>query len=49
MKSLFGDKRDPEQQARDAIRRKKWALAIAHYEKKLHENERDFALLESAR
>ena len=44
MNSLFGDKRDPELQARDAIRRKKWSRAIAYYEQKLRENERDFAL-----
>jgi tetratricopeptide (TPR) repeat protein len=44
MKSLFGEKRDPEVQARDAIRRKKWDRAIAYYEQKLRENERDFAL-----
>lgn len=44
MKSPFGDKRDPELQARDAIRRKKWSKAIAHYERKLQDNERDFAL-----
>jgi tetratricopeptide (TPR) repeat protein len=44
MMNLFGDKRDPEVQARDAIRRKKWSRAISHYEQKLRENERDFAL-----
>jgi len=44
MGSLFGDKRDPEQEAREAIRRKKWAKAVAHYEKRLQENERDYAL-----
>jgi len=44
MNSLFGDKRDPELQARNAIRRKKWSRAIAYYEQKLRENERDFAL-----
>jgi tetratricopeptide (TPR) repeat protein len=44
MNSLFGDKRDPELQARDAIRHKKWNRAISYYEQKLRENERDFAL-----
>jgi tetratricopeptide (TPR) repeat protein len=44
MNSLFGDKRDPELQARDAIRRKKWSRAINYYEQRLRENERDFAL-----
>jgi tetratricopeptide (TPR) repeat protein len=44
MKNLFGAKKDPEEQARDSIRRKKWAVAIAYYEKRLQENERDFAL-----
>ena len=44
MKNPFGDKRDPELQAREAIRRKKWSKAIAYYEQKLRENERDFSL-----
>jgi tetratricopeptide (TPR) repeat protein len=44
MKNLFGEKKEPEQQARDAIRHKKWAVAIAFYEKKIQDNERDFAL-----
>lgn len=44
MKNPFGDKRDPELQARDAIRRKKWSKAIAYYEQKLRDNERDFPL-----
>ena len=44
MKNPFGDKRDPELQAREAIRHKKWSKAIAHYEQKLRDNERDFSL-----
>jgi tetratricopeptide (TPR) repeat protein len=44
MKNLFGEKNDPELQARDAMRLKKWQKAIAHYEKKLQSNERDYAL-----
>ncbi|RPH95061.1 hypothetical protein EHM69_05565 [candidate division KSB1 bacterium] len=44
MKNPFGDKRDPEQQARDAIRRKKWSKAIAHYERKVQDSDRDLTL-----
>jgi tetratricopeptide (TPR) repeat protein len=44
MKNPFGDKRDPELQAREAIRHKKWSKAIAYYEQKLRDNERDFSL-----
>jgi tetratricopeptide (TPR) repeat protein len=44
MKNLFGEKRDPELQAREDIRHKKWGRALAYYEKKLQEHERDFGL-----
>lgn len=40
---LFGSKHDPEQQARDAIRRKKWRKAIAFYESRLADHDRDYA------
>jgi len=39
----FGEKKDPELEAREAIQQKRWSKAIAFYEKKL-EGERDFAL-----
>jgi tetratricopeptide (TPR) repeat protein len=44
MKNLFGDKGDPEHQAREAIRHRKWIKAIAHFERRLQENPRDFAM-----
>ncbi|HEY3296256.1 MAG TPA: hypothetical protein VGL38_12580 [bacterium] len=44
MKNLFGDKGNPELQARDAMRQKKWGKALEFYSKRLEENERDFAL-----
>jgi tetratricopeptide (TPR) repeat protein len=44
MKNLFAEKKDPEFQAREDIRRKKWSRALTFYEKKLQENERDFGL-----
>lgn len=44
MKNLFGDRGDPEQQARQAIRNRKWDRAVKYYEQKVQDNERDFAL-----
>ncbi|MFZ5434094.1 MAG: tetratricopeptide repeat protein [Calditrichota bacterium] len=44
MKKLFGGKTETEQSAREYIRKKKWSKAIAVYEQKLQERERDFAL-----
>ncbi len=44
MKNLFGGTKDPERQARIAIRRRQWSKAIAYFEGRLQANERDFAL-----
>ena len=42
--NIFSGTKDPERQARLAIRRRKWGQAIAYYEGRLQANERDFAL-----
>jgi len=44
MKNLFGEKENPEVQAREAMRHKKWSKALDYFLKKLQETERDFAL-----
>lgn len=44
MKSLFSSKTNPELQARKAIRSKKWAKALAYYEKEIKSNERNYFL-----
>lgn len=44
MTNLFGVKRDPEQHARQAIRRKKWKQAIAYYESRLAVQDRNYGL-----
>lgn len=42
--NIFSGTKDPERQARLAIRRRKWGQAFAYYEGRLQANERDFAL-----